>query len=116
MFTTIRGRCRDLSMEITRQREDTPSTEILRPIEDTPSTAIRAASAPMPSVGTIMAARPEVFRRVGARASGAEADSTVVEAADFTAAVVAGGGDRGFVSFPKELVRVGNGEMLYAAD
>ena len=40
----------------------------------------------------------------------------MVEAADFTAAVVAGGGDRGFVSFPKELVRVGNGEMLYAAD
>jgi hypothetical protein len=38
-----------------------------------------------------------------------------VEAEDFTAAVVAGGGDRGFVGFPKELVRVGNGEMLYAA-
>jgi hypothetical protein len=41
----------------------------------------------------------------------------VVEAEDFTAAVVvAGGGDRGFVSFPTELVRVGNGEMQYAAD
>jgi hypothetical protein len=104
-------------MEITRQREDTPSTEILRPIEDTPSTAIRAASAPMPSVGTIMAVRPGVFRRVGARASVVEADSTVVEAEDFTAAaVVAGGGDRGFVGFPNELVRVGNGEMLYAGD
>jgi hypothetical protein len=48
----------------------------------------------------------------------AEADFTVVvEAEDFTAvAVVAGGGDRGFVKFPNELVRVGNGEMLYAAN
>jgi hypothetical protein len=70
----------------------------------------------MPSVGTIMAVRPGAFRRVEATASVAEADSAVVEAEDFTAVVVAGGGDRGFVSFPTELVRVGNGEMQYAAD
>ena len=94
--------------------EDTPSAEIPKLIEDT---AIRAGPAPMPSVGTIMAVRPEAFRRVEATASVAEADSAVVEAEDFTAAVVvAGGGDRGFVSFPTELVRVGNGEMQYAAD
>jgi hypothetical protein len=65
-----------------------------------------------------MAVNPGVSRRVEVTASVVGADFTVVEAEDFTAAVVvvAGGGDRGFVRFPKELVRVGNGEMLYAAD
>jgi hypothetical protein len=115
-FTTIPGQCRDLSTEITRQLEDTLSAELLRLIEDTPSTEIRAAFGLMPSAGTTMVARPEAFRRAEAPASVVEADFTVVEAEDFTAAVVEGGGDRGFARFPKQLVRERNGEMLYAAD
>jgi hypothetical protein len=96
---------------------DTLSAEILRLIEDTPNMEIRAASGLMPSAGTTMVARPEAFRRVEAPASVVEADFAAVEAEDFTAAaVVEGGGDRGFVRFPKQLVRVRNGEMLYAAD
>lgn len=99
-FTTIPGQCRDLSTEIARQHEDTLSAEILRLLEDTESPEVRAASAPTPSAATIMAVRPEAFPRVEAPASVVEADFTVVEGEDFTAAAVADGGDQGFARFP----------------